>query len=76
MHIFEKNAQFANTCTFCKTVHFAIKANFDKMHIFQETPPRSVRGVAAHETTWFPVFPHRTVGVSNYIQLDAIINPG
>ena len=25
-----------------------------------------------HETTWFPP---RTVGVSNYIQLDAIINP-
>ena len=33
---------------------------------------RSVRGVAAHETI---LFPPRTVGVSNYIQLDAIINP-
>ena len=32
----------------------------------------SVRGLAAHETTWIPA---RTVGVSNYIQLDAIINP-
>ena len=31
-----------------------------------------VRGLAAHETTWIPA---RTVGVSNYIQLDAIINP-
>ena len=44
----------------------------------KKTPPvqllstRSVRGVAAHETTWFPP---RTVGVLNYIQLDAIINP-
>ena len=34
--------------------------------------PRSVRGVAAHETT---LFPPRTVVVSNYIQLDDIINP-
>ena len=33
---------------------------------------RSVRGVAAQETTWIPA---RTVDVSNYIQLDAIINP-
>ena len=31
-----------------------------------------VRGLAAHETTWIPA---RTVGVPNYIQLDAIINP-
>ena len=31
-----------------------------------------IAGVAAQETTWIPP---RTVVVSNYIQLDAIINP-
>ena len=35
--------------------------------------PRSVRGVVAHETTWFPP---RSVRVSNYIQVNAIFNPG
>ena len=33
---------------------------------------RSVRGVAAHESTWFPPI---TVDVLNFIQRDAIINP-
>ena len=31
-----------------------------------------LKGVAAHQTIWIPP---RTVVVSNYIQLDAIINP-